>query len=108
MVGATIINSNTSHVLIYPKLYSITLLDIIRFKYISCSYLSQRKTKLIEIRNHSNTSHVLIYLISHYDRKRGVSDSNTSHVLIYQGKVPGISGNVDNSNTSHVLIYLRS
>ena len=34
------------------------------FKYISCSYLSQFRKDFVNLRGHSNTSHVLIYLLT--------------------------------------------
>ena len=54
------INSNTSHVLIYHECLEYEI-EIEEFKYISCSYLSTGRV-IINIRLiDSNTSHVLIY-----------------------------------------------
>ena len=84
-----LMDSNTSHVLIYHKALSfMCVLDGFKyiscsylsngyrsavsrqkkFKYISCSYLSAQKTMDRIARGYSNTSHVLIYQIG-ADRK---------------------------------------
>ena len=55
----------------------------VEFKYISCYYLSMPAIRTTFFQNHSNTSHVIIYLelvpaLAHLH-----SHSNTSHVIIY-------------------------
>ena len=54
-----------------------------RFKYISCSYLSSSSRHLFVSSVHSNTSHVLIYRPKTQFVRKKVNHSNTSHVLIY-------------------------
>ena len=51
---------NTSHVLIYQFIHPAALI-IVRFKYISCSYLSHKEMGLVSLETDLNTSHVLIY-----------------------------------------------
>ena len=120
-------DSNTSHVLIYRGCFRLPYI-IQQFKYISCSYLSQRDSvrvfchsrfKYIScsylskilifvslIISDSNTSHVLIYLHWRDYRKKEQKYSNTSHVLIYLKEASNTSVEMQHSNTSHVLIYL--
>ena len=74
--------SNTSHVLIYRKVYHGTILYD-AFKYISCSYLSFNNPTAI-------SSYLFKYIsCSYLSRSAGNENSftiysNTSHVLIYQ------------------------
>ena len=56
-----ILNSNTSHVIIYPKERLIKLKED-AFKYISCYYLSWNPRTILCLMEYSNTSHVIIYL----------------------------------------------
>ena len=53
---------NTSHVLIYLSHHSCHFSVIYTFKYISCSYLSNKKVTKGYKKLYLNTSHVLIYL----------------------------------------------
>ena len=76
-----------------------------QFKYISCSYLSRNPSNLFTNKCHSNTSHVLIYLVLAVPERRFfnlfkyISCSYLSVVSI------GAASNIPYSNTSHVLIY---
>ena len=51
---------NTSHVLIYPTEH-VQIYFLHTFKYISCSYLSQKMRREDAEAFYLNTSHVLIY-----------------------------------------------
>ena len=55
----------------------------IRFKYISCFYLSEMQNAVAMLQQHSNTSHVSIYLICLFLSFFFNLNSNTSHVSIY-------------------------
>ena len=78
---------NTSHVLIYPACYEKYQERRIRFKYISCSYLSG---------------------VEKITKGCSAGYLNTSHVLIYHRKELRFPGSKINLNTSHVLIYLKT
>ena len=99
------INLNTSHVLIYhihPLVKSLhirfkyiscsylsdfDIYDYIAsklFKYISCSYLSLTRTHVQKVLTNLNTSHVLIYPTNLYEITSALLNLNTSHVLIYR------------------------
>ena len=60
MLQACVSHLNTSHVLIYPKKQGKKKKNY-RFKYISCSYLSEHLICLLQSIIYLNTSHVLIY-----------------------------------------------
>ena len=100
---------------------------LLKFKYISCSYLSARLILRPVTKQYSNTSHVLIYhkngdiktwnnplfkyiSCSYLSNRHSITIrfygySNTSHVLIYQFQLPSKGQGLAYSNTSHVLIY---
>ena len=99
------LNSNTSHVIIYHSFfyrrfssYSIQihlmLLFIqkllakqivqIKFKYISCYYLSLSNIPFSFWHLNSNTSHVIIYRCNVFLFPQNSCNSNTSHVIIYR------------------------
>ena len=67
---------------IFNRYYFID--KIVIFKYISCSYLSERAVRK-ESENNLNTSHVLIYPVQTALTEIILMDLNTSHVLIYRG-----------------------
>ena len=79
---------------------------IMKFKYISCSYLSKSSRINITFSKNLNTSHVLIYPTNSLISPSCFAYLNTSHVLIYQKA--GVNTEIafsGNLNTSHVLIY---
>ena len=75
---------NTSHVLIYLYVTNNNKGGWVKFKYISCSYLSFMETAVRAWFRDLNTSHVLIYLITELKLPLWSANLNTSHVLIYQ------------------------
>ena len=78
-----------------------------KFKYIPCFYLSNVNLCACFIFNHSNTSHVFIYLLARSLICFILFNSNTSHVFIYRIGGSDASAIVGNSNTSHVFIYRK-
>ena len=76
------VNSNTSHVPIYPSSRSSNS-KLLTFKYISCSNLSNYICPVFNRKIHSNTSHVPIYHVIGLIIPAAIGNSNTSHVPIY-------------------------
>ena len=76
-----------------------------QFKYISCYSLSEQENKIVQTWEHSNTSHVILYLIERCEMKSDMIDSNTSHVILYQFDIRPLDAVGKNSNTSHVILY---
>ena len=73
-------NFNTSHVLIYPKEFE-KVNPYKEFQYISCSYLSEKRTGIYQERYNFNTSHVLIYLAEICKNLDADTHFNTSHLF---------------------------
>ena len=74
---------NTSHVLIYLRVLNSIIVSDMKFKYISCSYLSADDWIWGGSVESLNTSHVLIYPNLPFDFDEDGECLNTSHVLIY-------------------------
>ena len=97
-------NSNTSHVIVYPNLMHIRKRLHI-FKYISCYCLSPCGTLcasvslLFKYISCYCLSGVFCF-ISHF-----TADSNTSHVIVYRFCCWKLCVVTHHSNTSHVIVY---
>ncbi len=79
----------------------------IKFKYISCSYLSRVCGRLAEWKLNIQIHLMFLFIFgSKYNSHPAVFHSNTSHVLIYLTVLSSLNSMDSNSNTSHVLIYL--
>ena len=74
---------NTSHVLIYLRVLNSIIVSDMKFKYISCSYLSADDWIWGGSVESLNTSHVLIYPNLPFDFDEDGECLNTSHVLTY-------------------------
>ena len=80
----------------------------IKFKYISCSYLSRVCGRLAEWKLNIQIHLMFLFIFgSKYNSHPAVFHSNTSHVLIYLTVLSSLNSMDSNSNTSHVLIYLN-
>ena len=123
--GMRVINSNTSHVILYPvQDVGFTYGRI--FKYISCYSLSTQAVTVPAPLMYSNTSHVILYPVEPAAPILNSRHSNTSHVILYHGTRFSINQyyriqihlmlffislrlsipirNI-HSNTSHVILY---
>ena len=84
---SSILNSNTSHVIVYPE-HAFRLRDCPEeFKYISCYCLSNILIGRYGQPEHSNTSHVIVYLTGQSGNAPLKINSNTSHVIVYHDPV---------------------
>ena len=100
----SVLNFNTSHVLIYLALSPFCFFIIYISIHLMFLFIKVLTLFLILVLDF-NTSHVLIYHNFPWRKLERYSYFNTSHVLIYRKPKVENKYNLTNFNTSHVLIY---